>query len=181
MQRRLSGADGDRISTNMAELNTRLQCLAREYAEALRETLGDLLVSVVLFGSVARGKVRPTSDIDLFVVLEEAPPGMRRRRALLEPARERLTPALEALWQQGIYTDFVEIIRSREEARRFHPVYLDMTEEAIILHDKNAFFADILKRLRRHLQELGARKKQIGRFWYWNLKPDMKPGEVIEL
>ena len=164
-----------------ASLNARLQHLAREYTEALKETLGDRLVSVVLFGSVARGEAGPTSDIDLFVVLEEAPAGMRRRRALLEPARERLTPALEALWQQGIYTDFVEIIRSREEARRFHPVYLDMTEEAIILYDKDAFFAGLLERLRRRLQELGARKKRIGRVWYWDLKPDFRPGEVIEL
>ena len=164
-----------------ARLNTHLQQLAREYTRALRETLGDQLVSVVLFGSVARGEAGPTSDIDLFVVLEEAPPGMRRRRALLEPARQRLTPAPEALWQQGIYTDFVEIIRSREEARRFHPVYLDMTEEAIILYDKNTFFASLLESLRRRLKELGARKKRIGRLWYWDLKPDMKPGEVIEL
>ncbi len=166
---------------NRAGLNARLQHLAREYTEALKETLGDRLVSVALFGSVARGEAGSTSDIDLFVVLEEAPTGMRRRRALLEPARERLTPALEALWQQGIYTDFVEIIRSREEARRFHPVYLDMTEEAIILYDKNAFFAGLLERLRRRLQELGARKKRIGRVWYWDLKPDFRPGEVIEL
>ncbi|MDQ7030174.1 MAG: nucleotidyltransferase domain-containing protein [Ardenticatenia bacterium] len=166
---------------NEKSLNTYLQRLAREYTETLKETLGDRLVSVVLFGSVARGEAGPTSDIDLFVVLEEAPRGMRRRRALLEPARQRLTPALEALWQQGIYTDFVEIIRSREEARRFHPVYLDMTEEAVILYDKNAFFAGILERLRRRLQELGARKKRIGKVWYWDLKPDFRPGEVIEL
>ena len=75
-----------------ASLNARLQHLAREYVEALKETLGDRLVSVVLFGSVARSEAGPTSDIDLFVVLEEAPAGMRRRRALLEPARERLPP-----------------------------------------------------------------------------------------
>ena len=56
-----------------------------------------------------------------------------------------------------------------------------MTEEAIILYDKNAFFAGLLERLRRRLQELGARKKRIGKAWYWDLKPDFRPGEVIEL
>jgi len=62
---------------NRAGLNARLQHLAREYAKALKETLGDRLVSVVLFGSGARGEAGTTSDIDLFVVLEEAPAGMR--------------------------------------------------------------------------------------------------------
>ena len=163
------------------KLNEILMQLAREYAEKLREALGNRLVSVVLFGSVARGEAGPQSDIDLFVVLEDAPRGMTRRRALLEPVREALTPALEALWDQGIYTDFVEIIRSREEARRFHPVYLDMTQEAVLLYDKEGFMAGVLERLRRRLEALGAKRKRLGNVWYWDLKPDFRPGEVIDL
>ena len=45
-----------------------LDAAARRYAELLRQTLGDNLVSVVLFGSVARGEARPDSDIDLLIV-----------------------------------------------------------------------------------------------------------------
>ncbi|MGC8720226.1 MAG: nucleotidyltransferase domain-containing protein [Thermodesulforhabdaceae bacterium] len=52
---------------------------------------------MALFGSVARGEAGPHSDIDLFVVLEETPRGMTRRRALLQPAREAVTPLLEQL------------------------------------------------------------------------------------
>jgi len=169
---------------NSAGLNASLKHLARECTTALGKTLKNRLVSIVLFGSEARDRARPASDIDLFVVLEEveeAPAGMREHRALLEPARQCLIPALKALWQQGSCTDFVEIIRSREKAHRFQPISLDMTEKAIILHDKKAFFADTLKCLRRRLQELGARKKRIGRRWYWDLKPEMKPGDVMEL
>ncbi len=165
----------------MSQINTLLQTLARQYAERLREALGDRLVSVVLFGSVARGEAGPHSDIDLFIVLEEAPRGMTRRRALLEPVREALTPALEALWDRGIYADFVEIIRTREEARRFHPVYLDMTQEAVLLYDKENFMAGVLERLRKRLEALGAQRKRLGNVWYWDLKPDFQPGEVIEL
>lgn len=163
------------------DLNTQLRAVAEAYARALQETLGEQLVSVALFGSVARGEAGPHSDIDLFVVLEEAPRGMTRRRALLEPAREAVTPLLEPLWDRGVYTDVVEIIRTREEARRFHPVYLDMTEEAVLLYDKDGFLAGVLERLRRRLRELGARRKRLGNIRYWDLKPDFRPGEVIEL
>ena len=84
------------------ELNQKLQELASEYSKILQEILGKQLISVVLFGSVARGEAGPHSDIDLFIVLENAPYGMTRRRALLDPAREALTPALEELWNQNI-------------------------------------------------------------------------------
>jgi len=165
----------------MNDLNAQLRTLAEAYTHALQETLGERLVSVALFGSVARGEAGPHSDIDLFVVLEEAPHGMTRRRALLEPARQAITSLLEPLWDRGVYTDVVEIIRTRAEARRFHPVYLDMTEEAVLLYDKDGFLAGVLERLRRRLRELGARRKRLGHIRYWDLKPDFRPGEVIEL
>lgn len=165
----------------MSNLSEELRQLARQYAEILRDTLGERLVSVVLFGSVARGEAGPYSDIDLFIVLEDAPRSMRRRRVLLEPVRQALTPALEELWDRGIYTDFVEIIRTREEARRFHPVYLDMTQEAILLYDKGDFMAGVLERIRERLSALGAQRKRLGKVMYWDLKPDFKPGEVIDL
>ncbi len=163
------------------QLNAHLQELAKRYAAELRRTLGDRLVSVVLFGSVARGEAGPTSDIDLFVVLDDAPRDMTKRRALLEPARQALTPELERLWRQDIFADFVEIIRTKAEARQFHPVYLDMTEEAVLLYDRDNFMANILKQLKQRLKALGAQRKRLGRKWYWDLKPDFKPGEVIEL
>jgi predicted nucleotidyltransferase len=163
------------------DLSARLRAIAEAYAHALRETLGERLVSVALFGSVARGEAGPHSDIDLFVVLEEAPHGMTRRRALLDPARQAITPLLEPLWDRGIYADVIEIIRSRNEAQRFHPVYLDMTEEAVLLDDKDGFLTGVLERLRQRLRELGARRKRLGHIHYWDLKPDFRPGEVIEL
>ena len=162
-------------------LNAYLQTLARQYTEQLKSTLGEQLVSVILFGSVARGEAGPYSDVDLFIVLEDAPRGMIRRRALLEPARQALTPMLEKLWGNGIYTDFVEIIRTRNEALYFHPVYLDMTLEAIFLYDKEGFMTEVLEQLRKRLQALGAQRKRLGKVWYWYLKPDFQPGEVIEL
>lgn len=166
---------------NRKHLNEVLKRLAQQYAELLRDRLDDRLVSVVLFGSVVRGEAGPYSDIDLFIVLEDAPRGMIHRRAILEPIRQTLTLTLEKLWDIGIYTDFVEIIRTREEAQRFHPIYLDMTKEAVLLYDKGNFIAGVLKRVRERLNKLGARRKRLGKVMYWDLKPDFKPGEVIEL
>lgn len=158
-----------------------LRQLARRYAEAAQQVLGDNLTSVVLFGSVARSEAGPESDIDLLVICRELPAGAFRRQDLLEPVRKKLQADLDRLWDQKVYVDFTEIIKSETEARMMHYLYLDMTEEAISLFDRNSFFARILERLRGRLRELGAERKQLGQLRYWDLKPDFKPGEVITL
>jgi predicted nucleotidyltransferase len=52
--------------------------VARDFAGALAERLGDELVQVALFGSRARGEARRRSDSDLMVVLRQATPEARR-------------------------------------------------------------------------------------------------------
>lgn len=162
-------------------LNQTLRYLAKQYATIAQEVLGNNLTSIVLFGSVARGEARANSDVDLLIICRELPAGAFRRRETLQPVRERLQVELERLWVQGNHTDFAEVIKSEAEAQRTHPVYLDMTEEAVILFDRGGFFAGILERLRKRLRELGARRLQLGRLRYWDLKPDFKPGEAITL
>lgn len=169
------------VALSKANLNVTLHGLAKRYAELAQQILGDHLVSMALYGSVARGQAGPRSDIDLFVMLADAPAGMFRRRALLEPVRERVTPELEALWSQGIYADFVEVIRTRQEALEFHPLYLDMSVDAKLLFDRDGFLEEILERVREKLQAMGAQRRALGTSWYWELKKEFKPGEVIQL
>ena len=83
--------------------------MARQYARCAEALLGDELVSVVLFGSVARRQCRSTSDIDLIVILRDAPKTSRGRRAILAPVRAELDPALENLWREFKPGDVVEI------------------------------------------------------------------------
>jgi len=163
------------------ELQHDLIKLARRYALRAQEVLGDDLTSIVLFGSVARGQARPDSDIDLLIVCRQLPQGAFQRQALLEPVRQRLQADLEPLWRQGCYVDFTELLKDETEAPQHRLLYLDMTEEAILLFDRDNFFADILARLRKRLSELGSQRKQLGNIRYWDLKPDFKPGEEIVL
>ena len=49
----------------MESLSKTLRQIAEEYVEELKADLGEALVWVALFGSVARGEATPYSDIDL--------------------------------------------------------------------------------------------------------------------
>lgn len=156
--------------------------LARQYAEALQRYFGERLVSVVLYGSVARGNYTTTSDIDLLIIAEELPESRRERnRLLVEIEEKEFSSTLAALHRQGIYTDFSTRIKTPEEALRFSPLYLDLTEDSVILYDRGGFFQGVLERLRNRLKELGARRVWKGKVWYWELKPDLKWGETLEL
>jgi hypothetical protein len=162
-------------------LSDRLVALARRYTELLELQLGERLVSVALFGSVARGTVDARSDIDLFVVVRDLPKGAFRRREVAEATREAMLPELNPLWEAGIYADFVEVLRTPEEAERFHLLYLDMADEALLLYDRDGFMEERLERVRARMEELGTTRRRIGNVTYWDLKPDLKPGEVIRL
>ncbi|MFQ5520218.1 MAG: nucleotidyltransferase domain-containing protein, partial [Candidatus Methylomirabilia bacterium] len=67
-----------------AEINQALEAAAARYAGMLQAALGENLVSIVLFGSVARGEARADSDIDLLIVGEEFPQGRFARLRVLE-------------------------------------------------------------------------------------------------
>lgn len=161
--------------------STALREAALRYTALLQGTLGPDLVSVVLFGSVARGEAHADSDIDLLVVADSLPPGRFARLAVLEPAERAFEPELERLRARGLDSRLSPIVKTADEATRIVPLYLDMIEDAVLLHDRGGFFDAVLQRLRGTLARIGAERRRRGRIRYWVLKPDFKWGDVVEL
>ncbi len=163
------------------ELNETLKELAIAYAEVLKEQLGESLVTVVLFGSVARGEASSHSDIDLLVIASGLPESRLARQLCLERADDLLEPRLQALRRQGTLTGFSPLLKTPQEAARVTPLYFDLLQDALILYDREGFFSTVLERLRESFLRLGARRVKRGKIRYWELKPDYTPGEVFEL
>ena len=57
-----------------APLSPQWRALADRVVAEYRAAIGDDLVAIALFGSVARGQARPDSDLDLYVVDAPADP-----------------------------------------------------------------------------------------------------------
>lgn len=53
--------------------------VAMEFVERVRQQFDGQLVSIVLFGSRARGEAKPDSDMDVLVVMSSADPGIRKQ------------------------------------------------------------------------------------------------------
>ncbi len=154
--------------------------ILNRFNQLLQEKFGADLISLVLFGSVARGAAKPESDIDLLIILENAPDSYYRR---LEPVVDiELKLRREAFETTGSAPMFSSIILSKEEAMVNRNIFLDMLDASIILYDKDDFFKNRLKELKKRLLQLGSKKIVLeDKTWYWNLKPDSVPGETIEL
>lgn len=142
---------------------------------------GKRLVSVVLFGSAARETQRFDSDIDLLVIATGLPDGRMQRVREFEQVEDSMEPLLKQMQMCGINTYISAVIKSPDEALSGSPLFLDMVEDAKILFDRDGFFSSVLEKLKKRLVELGARRIWKGSAWYWDLKPDYRHGDVIEL
>ena len=150
-------------------------------AEACRSVYGQRLVSLVVFGSVGRGRARPDSDLDLLLIAQDLPPGRMKRVSEFDRVERALAPALKRAKQAGLTTYLSPILKTPAEAERGSPLFLDMVEDARLVIDQDGFFAGVLGRLKEKMRKLGSRRVWRGTRWYWVLKPDLKPGEVVEL
>lgn len=150
-------------------------------ASAIRRVYGSRLRSIALFGSVARRTARPNSDVDLFLVVDGLPRSRRARLETFDAVERALAVELGTLRQSGIETELSAVLRTPEDLKTASPLMLDLTEDAIILEDRGGVLEAALEDLRRRLRRLGSRRVWSGGSWYWDLKPDYRRGEIIEL
>ncbi|MEZ0343266.1 MAG: nucleotidyltransferase domain-containing protein [Caldimicrobium sp.] len=159
-----------------------LEIFIEKIFKEVKRYYGDRLISFVLFGSQARGTQRPDSDIDLLLVIKDLPKSrLKRSEEFTTKIENKLEKELERLYSKGIYTWINAILKTPEEIEKGSLLLLDMIEDAKILYDKEDFFKKRLERLKKRLEKWGAKRVWKGNAWYWILKPDLKPGERIEI
>jgi predicted nucleotidyltransferase len=104
-----------------------------------RQLLGDdTLVSVVLFGSRARGSSRPDSDFDLLIVAQSLPGGAGRRELALDIA--------EVGFDYGLPVQVV--LASTEETEGAvntgAPLMFEIYDAHRVIYDKDNFFRNLV-------------------------------------
>ena len=167
-------------STHMTLLS-RYEQLLEALLVGLRLTYGARLVACAVFGSVARGTPRYDSDIDLLLVIRGLPRGRFNRLDEFLPVEARLEAVLKADMPEHQEIALSPVFKTPDEVEAGSPLFLDMVDDARVLYDPDEFLARYFDRLRARLHELGARRIHRGNAWYWELKPDLKPGEVFTL
>jgi len=145
--------------------------LHRKYIEGALQSIfeyyGKSLLALVIFGSYARGENRRNSDLDLLIILSEAPK-WRKRLEEFENAIKKVELIAQQLYEEeDISGEFSPYILSQEEAFTFQPIYFDLYEHHLVVFDPQGIFERLLDSLGKLLQECRAEKSSWGNFWEW--------------
>lgn len=162
------------------DYRTLLEILTR----LVQKELKGCLVSIVLYGSVARGKAKLESDVDILIIQSQAPDDYYKRLEPIISVDKKLkdTKAYREFESKSWFPYLSYIIFSEEEAKENRYLFLGMVSDSIILFDTNSFFKKRLEDVRKRLKVLGSKKVYMDDgTWYWDLKPDLVAGEVFEL
>ncbi|MBI3185910.1 MAG: nucleotidyltransferase domain-containing protein [Myxococcales bacterium] len=143
--------------------------------------LGDRLLAVAVYGSVARGQAGPASDVDLLVVADGLPNSPAERLRSFSSVEAATRPEVEQLRARGYRAELSPLLWSPAQLAAFSFLQLDLATDARILFDPRGLLSRRLEGVRRKMAELGTRRVPYRGTYYWLLKPDLKPGEVIEL
>ncbi|HHY98363.1 MAG TPA: nucleotidyltransferase domain-containing protein [Firmicutes bacterium] len=149
--------------------------------EKALDLYGERLITLAVYGSVGRGVPRPDSDVDLLIVASRLPEGRLRRMEEFSHLEDSLSDVFDNMRKCGITPVLSPVIKTPHEVKSGSLLFLDMIEDARILYDRNGFFAGYLDELKTKLQALGAKKVKWKGAWYWDLKPDFRRGETIDL
>lgn len=156
--------------------------ILNETRDLILSHYGDSLVSLVVFGSYARGDFRLNSDIDILVVLNKRTCDSRveQNRDFVVHVEAPLLDRLDDAQKEGFSLTWSPLILAAESARKFNPLYLDMVSDHILLHDKGDFMKGVLDSVAEKMKKWGSKKEQVGGHWAWVIKPGMKFDEDLD-
>lgn len=139
------------------------------------------LISLVVFGSVARGTASAQSDVDVLTVIEGLKGSLASRVGELLKVEygPRVSEEISWLSERGVLTHVSFHPHTPKEVMRFRMLFLDLVADGIPLFDRNGFFESLRARFRLLMERMGAERKFVDEDeWYWVMDPEAELGAI---
>lgn len=138
----------------MAQVNIeKIESILNHVLRESNRRWGQDLVSVIVFGSFARGDAYEHSDIDLLIIVKNLPKGWRER-GTYELSLERLG----LTWNTPLQVILVEPEEIRLAIDNVMPLLLEIRESYRYLFDRDMFFQKEMKRFKKVMIRRGVRR-----------------------
>jgi len=137
-------------SLNLANENTKnvllfiekseekIKTMLEEFLEECKKRFGKDLISIILFGSYARGTYKETSDIDLLVVIKKLPKEWLERKKKFEEIEEKIEKKYENNLEILPLTK-EELLENLED---FSPLFLTFPLGYRVIYDDGTFVSN---------------------------------------
>jgi predicted nucleotidyltransferase len=136
------------------------QSILSRILNSLMQEFGDRLISVILFGSRARGDAHEDSDWDLLIIARDLPARPYRRYRFLK-----------TILPYSFDGAISAIAKTPEEFESsLQSLYLDIALDGIILYDFNEYAQRKLAALKGLIRNKGLKREKIGQDLVWSWK-----------
>ncbi len=154
-----------------------------KFIPLLREKFKENLISIVLFGSVARRNYSQNSDIDLFIILSnEYSENIIVSETITDLIIEfQEKNSLKSLDGKDISPSIQVLSLLIKDLNTFRTIYYDLAVDGLILYDPKNTGSEFINCIKKRIEEKELKRVYINQNdFYWKRK-DIKFGEIIEL
>ncbi|HHV61198.1 MAG TPA: nucleotidyltransferase domain-containing protein [Firmicutes bacterium] len=144
----------------------------RQYIDSILSEIlhyyGKNLSGLAIFGSYARGENRKNSDLDLLIILQEAPRRRERLTEFIEGIELKHEDLAQRLYdEEDILCELSPYILTETEALKVQPIYFDLVAHHIVVSDPKGIIGHIITAMAALLRKAGARKVRRNNTWEW--------------
>ena len=153
------------------------------FVKLLKENYKEHLLSIILFGSVARGKWTHESDIDLLIIFSNDLSINTAINSKLTAIISNYERKLKLKNSRGerLFSTIQDISLSLKDLDTFRTIFYDIAMDGIILVDRNEIGFHFIEKLKKRIEEKGLKRIFINENDYYWERGNVKFGEIIEL
>jgi predicted nucleotidyltransferase len=137
--------------------------------EAYKSHLRDDLISIVFFGSRARGDYKENSDFDILIIAAHLPERYLARMGYIREPLFKFDEKVQVLAKTPDEFDSF-----------FPPLYLDIALDGKILVDKDGFMVNRLRKIRKIIKDSSLYRIKEGDEFLWQWNSPKKPGWELD-